>query len=175
MRAGLAQILQTLRRTVRGLRGQAGLSGICRRGTRPSRPAHPRIPLAASAAGAAPGAPWPGSKIREIRKVRTISQIRTPLIDLHTHTTESDGRCTAAELVAKAAEAGVTVLAVTDHDTVAGCEAVAARCASSGLTFVTGIEITAMRDDHDVHVLGYFIDVTSASLHAFLSEQRRWR
>ena len=46
-----------------------------------------------------------------------------PLIDLHTHTTASDGRCTPPELVARAAAAGVTVLSVTDHDTVAGCAA----------------------------------------------------
>jgi predicted metal-dependent phosphoesterase TrpH len=97
------------------------------------------------------------------------------LIDLHTHTTESDGRCAPGELVARAAAAGVSVLAVTDHDTVSGCEAVAAACAAAGLTFVTGIEITAIRDDHDVHVLGYFLDVTAPALHTFLSEQRRQR
>ena len=94
------------------------------------------------------------------------------MIDLHTHTTESDGRCAPGELVALARAAGVTVLAVTDHDTVSGCEAAAGACAAAGMTFVTGIEITAARDDHDVHVLGYFIDVAAPGLHAFLSEQR---
>jgi predicted metal-dependent phosphoesterase TrpH len=97
------------------------------------------------------------------------------LIDLHTHTTESDGWCAPAELVARAAAAGVTVLGVTDHDTVGGCEPAAAACVATGVTFVAGIEITAMRGDHDVHVLGYFIDVTSPALHLFLSEQRRRR
>ena len=97
------------------------------------------------------------------------------MIDLHTHTTESDGRCKPGELVARAAAAGVTVLAVTDHDTVGACEAAAAACAAARMTFVTGIEITAMRDDHDVHILGYFIDVAAPRLHAFLSEQRRQR
>jgi predicted metal-dependent phosphoesterase TrpH len=97
------------------------------------------------------------------------------LIDLHTHTTESDGRCAPGELVVRAAAVGVSVLAVTDHDTVGGCEAAAAACAVIGVTFVTGIEITAVRDDHDVHVLGYFLDVTAPGLHTFLSEQRRRR
>jgi predicted metal-dependent phosphoesterase TrpH len=97
------------------------------------------------------------------------------LIDLHTHTTESDGRCAPGELVARAAAAGVTVLAVTDHDTVGGCAAAAAACAAAGVKFVTGIEITAMRGDHDVHVLGYFIDVAAPGLHTFLSQQRRQR
>lgn len=97
------------------------------------------------------------------------------MIDLHTHTTESDGRCAPRELVARAAAAGVTVLAVTDHDTVGACEAAAAACAAAGVTFVAGIEITAARDDHDIHVLGYFIDVAAPGLHRFLSEQRHRR
>ena len=97
------------------------------------------------------------------------------MIDLHTHTTASDGRCTPAELVARASAAGVTVLSVTDHDTVAACEAVAAACAGAGIEFVPGIEITAVRSEADVHVLGYFLDPRSASLRAFLSEQRHQR
>jgi predicted metal-dependent phosphoesterase TrpH len=97
------------------------------------------------------------------------------VIDLHTHTTASDGRCTPVELVARAASAGVTVLSVTDHDTVAGCDAAAAACAAAAIRFVPGIEITAVRDEVDVHLLGYFIDPQSDALHAFLSEQRRRR
>jgi hypothetical protein len=94
------------------------------------------------------------------------------LIDLHTHTTASDGRCTPAELVARADAAGVTVLAVTDHDTVAGCDPTATACESAGLTYVPGIEITACQDGADVHVLGYFIDRREPRLLAFLQEQR---
>jgi predicted metal-dependent phosphoesterase TrpH len=97
------------------------------------------------------------------------------VIDLHTHTTASDGRCTAAELVARASAAGVTVLSVTDHDTVGGCNAVAAACAGARIEFVAGIEITAVRDGDDVHVLGYFIDPTSPALLAFLADQRQQR
>ena len=97
------------------------------------------------------------------------------MIDLHTHATASDGRCTPDELVARAAAAGVTVLSVTDHDTVAACEAVAASCAGAGIEFVAGIEITAVGDETDVHVLGYFVDPGSASLGAFLSNQRQQR
>ena len=75
------------------------------------------------------------------------------MIDLHTHITASDGRCTPAELVARASAAGVTVLSVTDHDTVEACDAVGNACALAGITFVPGIEITAVRDEVDVHVL----------------------
>ena len=97
------------------------------------------------------------------------------MIDLHTHTTASDGRCTPPELVARAAAARVTVLSVTDHDTLAGCDPAAAACADAGLEFVPGIEITAIRAGIDVHVLGYFIDRRSTALLAFLADQRRRR
>jgi 3',5'-nucleoside bisphosphate phosphatase len=97
------------------------------------------------------------------------------LIDLHTHTTASDGRWTPADLVARAAARGVTVLSVTDHDTAAGCEAAAEACRARGITFVPGIEITAIRESADVHVLGYFIDVQSPRLATFLAGQRQER
>jgi predicted metal-dependent phosphoesterase TrpH len=77
--------------------------------------------------------------------------------------------------VARASAAGVTVLAVTDHDTVAGGDAAAEACAAAGIEFVPGIEITAVRDGMDVHVLGYFVDRHSQALHTFLVEQRRRR
>jgi 3',5'-nucleoside bisphosphate phosphatase len=97
------------------------------------------------------------------------------VIDLHTHTTASDGRCTPAELVARASEAGVAVLSVTDHDTVAGCAPAAAACAAAGIEFVAGIEITSVHDNADVHMLGYFIDARSAALRGFLAGQRQQR
>lgn len=97
------------------------------------------------------------------------------MIDLHTHTNASDGRCTAEELVARSAAAGVSVLSVTDHDTVAACEPAAAACLRAGIEFVTGIEVTATADEIDVHVLGYFVDPRSQGLLAFLAEQRRHR
>src|SRR5262245_18421549 len=95
------------------------------------------------------------------------------MIDLHTHTTASDGRCSTAELVSRAHEAGVTVLDVTDHDTVAGCDAARAARAAAGIEFVAGIEITAAREEADLHVLGYFIDPWSPPLLAFLARQRQ--
>jgi 3',5'-nucleoside bisphosphate phosphatase len=97
------------------------------------------------------------------------------VIDLHTHSTASDGRTTPAHLVARAARRGVAVLSLTDHDTVAGCSeaAIAARAAS--IEFVPGIEMTAVVDGADVHVLGYFIDTQSADLLDFLAGQRQRR
>jgi predicted metal-dependent phosphoesterase TrpH len=97
------------------------------------------------------------------------------LIDLHTHTTASDGRRSPPSLVAAAAAAGVTVLGITDHDTVAGCASAAAACADAGIAFVPGIELTSVRDAIDVHLLGYFIDPASPALASFLAEQRQRR
>ena len=97
------------------------------------------------------------------------------MIDLHMHSTASDGRDEPATVVARAAAAGVTVLALTDHDTVAGCDAAEAACDAAGITFVNGIEITAMKAGNDVHVLGYFMDRRSSALLDFLEQQRRRR
>jgi hypothetical protein len=97
------------------------------------------------------------------------------LIDLHTHTTASDGRCGPAELVARAVDAGITVLGVADHDTVAAIPEVATAASGRGIRLVPGIEITAVWRGTDVHVLGYFIDCASDRLARFLKAQREER
>jgi hypothetical protein len=94
------------------------------------------------------------------------------LIDLHLHTTASDGLCSPRQLVERAAAAGVTTLAVTDHDTTAAVAEVCAHAAAAGMRFVPGIEITAIENGADVHVLGYFLDPDSPRLAAFLAAQR---
>ncbi len=97
------------------------------------------------------------------------------MIDLHTHTTASDGRLSPVDLVARASAAGVTVLSVTDHDTLASCGAAALACASAGIDFVAGIEVTAVAHGRDVHLLGYFVDLSAQPLQAFLAAQRQLR
>lgn len=94
------------------------------------------------------------------------------MIDLHLHTTASDGALSPALLVARAASAGITVLAVTDHDTVAGLAEAREAAGRLQLTLVTGIEITAVEQEKDVHVLGYFFDAGDPGLAAFLERQR---
>jgi predicted metal-dependent phosphoesterase TrpH len=93
------------------------------------------------------------------------------MIDLHLHTTASDGTDTPAELVRACREAGITTMAVTDHDTVAALAASAAEAGRAGIAFVPGIEITAAWRGRDVHVLGYFLDPASPALRAFLEAQ----
>ena len=97
------------------------------------------------------------------------------LIDLHLHTTASDGTLTPSELVLQALAAGLSVISITDHDTTAGTDAARPVARDGGLELVPGIEITAVDEGRDVHVLGYFIDTASASLQAFLDRQRHDR
>lgn len=97
------------------------------------------------------------------------------MIDLHLHTTASDGHLTPAELVARVAAAGITIMAVTDHDTVAGLADTGAEAAARGIRLVPGIEITSVADGRDVHLLGYFFDPAHAPLLAFLENQRAQR
>lgn len=96
------------------------------------------------------------------------------MIDLHLHTTASDGASSPADLVREAVAAGLTTIAVTDHDTVAGIPDVVA-AAGDTLTIVPGIEITAVERGRDVHVLGYFVDLHSEELTATLARQRQDR
>lgn len=94
------------------------------------------------------------------------------MIDLHLHTTASDGLCEPAVLVDLAWRAGIRTMSVTDHDTVAAVADVERAAGASGIAFVPGIEITAVHDGRDVHVLGYFIRCEDAALAEFLERQR---
>jgi predicted metal-dependent phosphoesterase TrpH len=92
-------------------------------------------------------------------------------IDLHTHSNRSDGALAPAELVAHAALAGVHVLALTDHDTVAGLAEAQRAAAEHGLRLVPGVEISAAWRAQDVHVLGLWIDPDCAILRSGLIGQ----
>ena len=94
------------------------------------------------------------------------------MIDLHTHTSASDGRSSPESLVRRAAAAGITILAVTDHDTTAGVARATAAAAPLGLRIVMGIEITAVHEQRDVHLLGYGFDADHPELSTFLEAQR---
>ena len=97
------------------------------------------------------------------------------MIDLHLHTTASDGTLTPSELVARARAAHLTIIAITDHDTTAGSMAARAAARDLGVELVPGIEISSVADGRDVHMLGYFIDPEADGLRAFLDGQRAER
>lgn len=82
-------------------------------------------------------------------------------VDLHTHTTVSDGALEPEELVARAAAEGIGVLAITDHDAIDGV-ARARAAAPAGLEVLSGAELTCHLDDREAHVLAYGVDVEDA-------------
>ena len=72
----------------------------------------------------------------------------------------------------KARAAGLSIISITDHDTTAGVEAARDAARSAGLELIPGIEVTAVDEGRDTHLLGYFIETASAPLQTFLEHQR---
>jgi 3',5'-nucleoside bisphosphate phosphatase len=85
--------------------------------------------------------------------------------DLHSHSTASDGTCPPAEVMSRAREAGLDVIALTDHDTVAGHNEARAAL-PPGLTLVPGMELSCRLDGHSLHLLGYLFDPAEPELAA---------
>lgn len=96
-------------------------------------------------------------------------------IDLHSHSTHSDGKETVQQIFQYAAEAGLDALALTDHDTTAGWGEARVEAAKHGITFVPGIEITTKHHDVSVHMLAYLPDPNYAPLIQRLDEVRNSR
>jgi predicted metal-dependent phosphoesterase TrpH len=99
-------------------------------------------------------------------------------IDLHTHSTRSDGLDTASQLVTNAAKAGINVLALTDHDTVSGWDEARSKALELGLGFIPGIEVTSVSDIErfgrtiriSVHLLAYLPDPNHEALALVLGD-----
>jgi predicted metal-dependent phosphoesterase TrpH len=103
-------------------------------------------------------------------------------VDLHTHTRRSDGVLEPTDLVAAAAACGVTTLALTDHDTLAGYrEVVSAGALQAGLVLVPGVEINALVTsdlglwEGELHILGFGMDPDDEAFEATLATQRAQR
>ncbi len=97
-------------------------------------------------------------------------------LDFHTHTTASDGSLSPRDLVRKALAHGVSVLAITDHDSTEGLAEARAEAAHHGnLTIVPGLEINCDVAGAEIHVLGYFVDDGASWFQEFLRTQRAER
>jgi predicted metal-dependent phosphoesterase TrpH len=97
------------------------------------------------------------------------------VIDLHTHSTASDGSYTPTELVALASQQGITKLALTDHDTVDGVSEAAAACLVHGVTFVPGIELSARWHSRTLHIVGLSVDPLNTTLETAISGAKQIR
>lgn len=93
------------------------------------------------------------------------------MIDLHSHTTASDGQHSPSELVAMAKAAGVTHLAVTDHDTLGGLAEAREAAAREGLALIPGIEVSTSIARIDIHILGHFLQTDNPELARFTGQQ----
>ncbi len=100
---------------------------------------------------------------------------RASVVDLHTHSTASDGLFAPARLVALAVERGLRVLALTDHDTVGGVGEASDAAAATGLRFIPGVELSTFVEAGEVHMLGYFIDPADPTLLEALGRFREAR
>ena len=97
------------------------------------------------------------------------------LVDLHTHTTASDGLHRPADNVRMAREAGLHAVGITDHDTVAGIDEAEIAGEELGVEVVPGVEISTAEDGKDIHILGYYIDRRNPALLERLASQRQVR
>lgn len=95
--------------------------------------------------------------------------------DLHIHSTASDGRLTPEQVVALALKRGLSVISLTDHDTIAGVDQAQEAARGTGLEVIPGIEINTEWEESEVHLLGYYIDYNSQSLQNTLQEIRQAR
>jgi predicted metal-dependent phosphoesterase TrpH len=96
-------------------------------------------------------------------------------VDLHVHTTSSDGNRTSGQVVALALEAGLSAIAITDHDSVEGVEAALTAASVTPLRVVPGVELSASAGELDAHILGYFVDVADPTLLTMLAGLRATR
>jgi hypothetical protein len=102
----------------------------------------------------------------------SVSSLR---VDLHTHSTASDGEHTPAELVRLALERGLTTLALTDHDSCAGLDAAIDAARGTVLEVIPGVELSCDVSRNEVHVLGYFIDWRDVHFESMLEKFRDGR
>lgn len=96
-------------------------------------------------------------------------------IDLHTHTTASDGTDTPSKLVQNAVDKKLSAIAITDHDTVAGIPEALETAKNLPIEVVAGIELSCLYNDKDLHMLGYFIDYKKQSFLEKLEELKKKR
>lgn len=97
------------------------------------------------------------------------------IYDLHTHSALSDGILSPEDLVSSAKLAGVTHLALTDHDSVAGLDRAGAACVEHGITLITGIEISTEWRGRGIHIVGLNVEVQNSSLQTFIQQQGQAR
>ncbi len=96
-------------------------------------------------------------------------------VDLHLHTTHSDGSCTPSEVIGLAHQAGVTALAITDHDIMTGVAEAITAGNGYGIEVIPGVEISSVIGQSELHILGYFLDWQDPALNERFTSLRASR
>lgn len=97
------------------------------------------------------------------------------IVDLHTHTTESDGSFTPEELILEAKRKGLSAIAITDHDTFAGIEKAMPVASENDIELIPGIEFSTDYNGREVHVVGLYIDTKNPQLNSKIKEFKECR
>jgi len=96
-------------------------------------------------------------------------------VDLHIHTNFSDGTYSPGETVGFAKRANISIISITDHDTVEGIEPALEAAKGSNITVIPGVELSARKEGKSIHILGYFIDCKNKGLIDFLNWMKEAR
>lgn len=99
-----------------------------------------------------------------------MTEITNRRIDLHTHSTESDGTLTPQELMALAKETGLSAIALTDHDSIGGIAKARPEAEALGLELVPGVELSTDYNGKEIHILGYYINEENPEFRAKLKD-----
>ncbi|MDD2401104.1 MAG: PHP domain-containing protein [Clostridia bacterium] len=103
------------------------------------------------------------------------TNLNSERIDLHLHTTASDGAYSPSDIVSLAQKKGIAVLAITDHDSIEGLDEGARECKKCNINFIPGIELSTSYKKQEIHILGYHINKHSNKLIEILVELQKSR
>ena len=92
--------------------------------------------------------------------------------DLHLHSLFSDGTFTPEEIASRAKASGLATISLTDHDTVEGCARLSEACDALEIEFISGTELTTEHGGHELHLLGYFVDIHNEQLLTEISKSQ---
>lgn len=112
---------------------------------------------------------------RSAKSRRRPSQNRRETTDLHMHSTFSDGLHTVEELIDMGAARNLTSMAITDHDNIDSWTRGHIYAQEHGIEFIPGVEISAVHEGKDIHILGYYFDPTNLNLNLQMQEQSKIR
>lgn len=115
------------------------------------------------------------SQTRDRKRMPRLASKERRNVDLHIHTSFSDGTCSVREVVDMAAGKSLAAIAVTDHDCIDAYPEVERRGMEAGIEVIPGLELSSEIQGADIHILGYYIDIHNAALQAKLREMKKAR